>query len=125
MALPPCHVTCQFYVDNNNKLSCHLYQRSGDVFLGIPWNIACYSLLTHLFAQSAGLDVGEFVHTIGDCHIYENHFEVVREQISREPLELPRLVLDQSVKSVLDFKHEHIRIEGYKSHGKLTGEVAV
>jgi thymidylate synthase len=126
MKLPPCHVLSQFYVDTDGTLSCQLYQRSADMFLGVPWNIACYSLLTCMLAQVTGLKPGTFVHTIGDAHIYANHFAQVDEQITRTPLPLPTLWLDPSVtSSVLDFRHEHIRIEGYRHHAPLVGEVAV
>lgn len=124
MALPPCHMFFQFYV-NNNKLSCQLYQRSGDMFLGVPFNIASYSLLTHMVAQVCGLDVGEFVHTLGDIHIYSNHVEQVKEQLSREPKELPKLELDKSIKNIDDFTSEHIKLVGYNSHPAIKGKVAV
>jgi thymidylate synthase len=125
MALPPCHILTQFYVDAERNLSCHLYQRSGDMFLGIPWNIASYSLLTHMIAQVCGLGVGEFVHTIGDAHIYSNHIGAVQQQLVRECLPLPRLVLDESIKDIFDFKHEHIRVEDYQFHPSIKAEVAV
>ncbi len=125
MALPPCHVLSQFYVADG-KLSCQLYQRSADMFLGVPWNIAVYSLLTSMLAQVTGLAPGEFVHTFGDAHIYDNHLDAVNEQLTRTPLPLPTLQLDPSVtRSVLDFSHAHIRIDGYRHHAPLTGEVAV
>jgi len=124
MALPPCHMMCQFYVSVNGTLSCHLYQRSADLFLGVPWNIASYSLLACMFADTLGLKRGDFVHTIGDAHIYSNHFKQVREQLSRTPYPFPQLVLDKQ-KSVLDYKHEHIRIEGYQHHPHIAGEVAI
>jgi len=125
MKLPPCHVMSQFYVVDGT-LSCQLYQRSADMFLGVPWNIAVYALLTSLLARSTGLVPGDFVHTFGDAHIYANHFDAVDEQLARTPLPLPTLWLDPSVtSSVLDFKHEHIRIEGYQHLAPLSGEVAV
>ncbi len=125
MKLPPCHVLSQFYVGADNSLSCQLYQRSADMFLGVPWNIACYSLLTSMLAQATGLVPGEFIHTFGDAHIYDNHLDAVDEQLRREPLPLPKLVLDPSVKDIFDFRHEHIRIEGYTHRAPLSGEVAV
>jgi len=125
MKLPPCHVMSQFYVADG-ALSCQLYQRSADMFLGVPWNIAVYALLTCMLAQVSGLKPGEFVHTFGDAHIYDNHIDAVDEQLKRTPLPLPRLWLDPSVvRSVLDFKHEHVRIEGYQHLAPLGGEVAV
>jgi thymidylate synthase len=125
MKLPPCHMMAQFYVADDT-LSCQLYQRSADMFLGVPWNIASYALLTCMLAQVLGLKRGTFVQTFGDAHIYENHFEQVDEQIKREPLELPELWLDPSItSSILDFRHEHIAIKNYRSHPALRGEVAV
>lgn len=124
MALPPCHMFFQFYVING-KLSCQLYQRSGDIFLGVPFNIASYSLLTHMIAQVCDLGVGEFIHTLGDAHIYKNHMEQVKEQLSRDERELPRLVLDPSIKNIDDFKSEHIKLEGYNPHPAIKAEVAV
>lgn len=123
MLLPPCHSLFQFYVQDN-KLSCQLYQRSGDAFLGIPFNIASYSLLVHLVAKETGLEVGEFVHTIGDAHIYTNHLEQVKEQISRKPYKLPKLIL-KSDKSIFDYEYEDIELEEYQSHPRIKGEVAV
>lgn len=124
MALPPCHMMAQFYVQNK-RLSCQLYQRSGDIFLGVPFNIASYSLLTHMIAQVCGLGVGDFVHSFGDLHIYSNHIDQVKEQLSREPRELPKLVLDPSIKIIDDFRSEHIRIENYNPHPTIKAEVAV
>jgi hypothetical protein len=125
MALAPCHmVPVQFHVANG-KLSCHLYQRSADAFLGVPFNIASYALLTHMIAQVTGLEVGEFVHTFGDLHIYTNHIEQVKEQLRREPLPLPQLWLDPSIKDINDFKPEHIKLLNYQSHPAIKGEVAV
>lgn len=124
MALPPCHFAFQFYVANG-KLSCQLYQRSGDVFLGIPFNIASYSLLTHMIAHVTGLEVGEFIHTIGDAHIYTNHIEQIKTQIEREPRELPMLKIKRNVTDIDDFTFDDFEIVGYNPHPKLTGKVAV
>ena len=123
MALPPCHVLFQFYVANG-KLSCQLYQRSADMFLGVPFNIASYSLLTHMIAQEVGLDVGEFIWTGGDCHIYTDHISQVREQISRTPREYPTLVL-QHKDSIFDYTMDDIDIEGYDPHPAIKGNVSV
>lgn len=126
MALPPCHAFLQFYVSNDKKyLSCQLYQRSADTFLGVPFNIASYALFTAMLAQVCGYEAKEFVHTIGDAHIYKDHFDVVKEQIAREPYPKCQLVLNPEVKSIFDFKIEDIKIENYKSHGKLVGKVSV
>ncbi len=124
MKLAPCHCLFQFYVADG-KLSCQLYQRSADVFLGVPFNIASYALLTHMVAQAAGLGVGDFVHTFGDAHLYSNHMEQTHLQLSREPRPLPKLVLDPSVKSLFDFRFEHIAIEGYDPHPAIKAPVAV
>lgn len=124
MALLPCHTMFQFYVADG-KLSCQLYQRSGDIFLGVPFNIASYALLTHMVAQVCGLGVGDFVHTLGDAHLYNNHVEQARLQLGREPLPLPRLKLNPGVRSVFDFRHEDIAFEGYRSHPAIKGVVAV
>ena len=124
MALPPCHTLFQFYV-LDGKLSCQLYQRSGDIFLGIPFNIASYALLTHLIAHECGLQVGEFIHTLGDAHIYLNHLEQVETQLSRQPKQLPKLVLNEKVKSVFDFEMKDISIEGYDPHPTIKAPVAV
>lgn len=115
MALPPCHVLFQFYVANG-KLSCMLYQRSADTFLGVPFNIASYALLTMMIAQECGLEAGEFVHTLGDTHLYLNHMEQVEEQLSRKPRALPTMKLNPDVKSVFDFKYEDFTLEGYDPH---------
>ena len=112
MALPPCHVLFQFYVANG-KLSCQLYQRSADTFLGVPFNIASYALLTMMLAQVCGLQAGEFIHTLGDAHLYLNHFEQAREQLSRTPRPLPRMVLNPEVKSIFDFRYEDFTLEDY------------
>ena len=115
MALPPCHVLFQFYVANG-RLSCQLYQRSADTFLGVPFNIASYALLTMMIAQVCGLEAGEFVHTLGDTHLYLNHLEQVDEQLSREPRALPTMHLNPDVKSVFDFRYEDFTLEGYDPH---------
>lgn len=122
--LPPCHTLFQFYVAEN-KLSCQLYQRSGDIFLGIPFNIASYALLTHMIAQECNLEVGEFVHTIGDAHIYLNHIDQIKTQLSREPKTLPVLKLNPSIRSTFDFSVDDIGIEGYDPHPTIKAPVAV
>ena len=124
MKLPPCHMLFQFYVANN-KLSCRLYQRSCDMFLGVPFNIASYALLTMMIAQVCHLEPGEFVHTLGDAHIYHNHFEQVREQLTRQPLPLPQMKLNPAVTDINDFKYEDFELQNYQSYGKLTAPVAV
>ena len=124
MALPPCHIVFQFYVANG-KLSCQLYQRSADVFLGVPFNIASYALLTAMIAQVCGLEPGEFIHTLGDAHLYSNHLDQARLQLSRTPYELPKLVLNSEVKDIFDFTYEDIKIENYVSHPHIKAEVAV
>ena len=124
MALPPCHVLAQFYV-SNGKLSCHMYQRSVDVFLGLPFNIASYALLTHLIARECELDVGELVISTGDTHIYLNHIEQVKQQLNREPMKLPTLWLNPNIKKVTDFTMETIDLDNYFSHGTIKAEMAV
>lgn len=124
MKLPPCHSLFQFYVANG-KLSLQLYQRSADIFLGVPFNIASYALLLMMVAQVTGLEAGEFVHTLGDAHIYTNHFEQVDEQLSREPRRLPRMVINPEVKSIFDFKYEDFTLEDYDPLPHIKGVVSV
>ena len=124
MALMPCHAFFQFYVADG-KLSCQLYQRSADVFLGVPFNIASYALLTHMMAQVCGLGVGDFIHTIGDAHLYLNHLEQAREQVSREPLSLPTLKLDSKIMDIDEFTGDHIAIEGYEHHPHIAAPISV
>jgi thymidylate synthase len=124
MALPPCHCLFQFYV-SDGKLSCQLYQRSGDVFLGVPFNIASYALLTHMIAHVTNLQVGEFVHTLGDAHIYLNHVDQVNEQLTRKPYKLPTLRFRRQVSSIFDFTYEDIEIVNYQAHPHIKGEVSV
>ena len=124
MALPPCHLLAQFYVANG-QLSCQMYQRSNDFFLGCPFNIASYALLTHMVAQVCGLGVGEFIHTTGDAHIYSNHVTQVKEQLSREPLPLPILVMNPDVMDINSFTMDDFHLEGYQSHDAIKAPMAV
>lgn len=124
MKLAPCHCLFQFYVADG-RLSCQLYQRSADVFLGVPFNIASYALLTHMLAQATGLKPGDFVHTFGDAHLYLNHLDQTQTLLAREPRPLPKLVLDPSVTSIFDFRFEHVAIEGYDPHPAISAPVAV
>lgn len=124
MALPPCHSFMQFYVING-KLSCQLYQRSADIFLGVPFNIASYSLFTMMLAQVCGLKPGEFIHTMGDAHIYTNHVDQIKLQLSREPKPLPKMIINPNVKSIYDFKIEDFNLTGYEPWPRIKGEVAV
>jgi thymidylate synthase len=125
MALPPCHAFAQFYVSKDNRLSCQMYQRSCDMFLGVPFNIASYSLLTAMIAQVCGLGLGEFVHVLGDAHIYLNHVEQVKEQLTREPLPAPTLWLNPDIKDITKFTMADIRLDGYTSHTAIKAEMAV
>jgi thymidylate synthase len=124
MALPPCHCLFQFCVARG-RLSCQLYQRSADIFIGVPFNIASYALLTHMVAHVTGLKPGEFVHTFGDAHLYSNHLEQAREQLKREPLALPRLIIKRDVRSIDDFRFEDFEVVGYQSHPHIAAPVAV
>ncbi len=124
MALPPCHCLVQFYV-NEGRLSCQLYQRSADVFLGVPFNIASYSLLTMMIAQECNLKLGDFVHTLGDAHIYLNHLEQVNKQLTRTPRALPKMTLNPNVKSVFDFKYEDFTLSDYNPYSGIKGKVSV
>jgi len=124
MRLPPCHLLIQFYVAND-KLSCQLYQRSADIFLGVPFNIASYALLTLMMAQVCGLQPGDFVHTLGDAHIYLNHMNQVKLQLTREPFPLPQMKINREVKSIFDFKFEDFELTDYQSHPHIAGKVAV
>lgn len=124
MALPPCHCLFQFYVANE-KLSCQLYQRSADIFLGVPFNIASYALLTHMVAQVCDLEVGDFVHTLGDAHLYLNHLDQTTQQLSREPRDLPKLSLNKKRRTIFDFTFEDIEISGYDAHPNIKAPIAV
>ena len=124
MALPPCHILFQFYVANG-KLSCQLYQRSADIFLGVPFNIASYALFTMMIAQVCGLQYGEFIHTLGDAHIYNNHIEQVKLQLTREPRKLPIMKLNPEKKDIFSFDYDDFQLEGYDPHPHIKGEVAV
>ena len=123
-ALPPCHAFFQFYV-HNNRLSCQLYQRSADIFLGVPFNIASYALLTEMIAHVCGFKTGDFVHTFGDAHIYNNHIEQLNLQLSREPKNLPKLKIKRKVKDITDFKFDDFEVENYDPHPHIKGKVAV
>ena len=123
-ALPPCHAFFQFYV-SDGKLSCQLYQRSADIFLGVPFNIASYALLTMMIAQVCDLQPGEFIHTFGDAHIYNNHFEQLELQLSREPKPLPKMILNPNIKDIFAFDYEDFTLEGYEPHALIKGSVAV
>ena len=125
MALPPCHVMSQFYVNKNRELSCHMYQRSVDVFLGLPFNISSYALLTHLLAHHCDLKVGELVISTGDTHIYKDHIEQVKEQLTREPHPLPTLMLNASKNNLFEMTMEDIHLENYKSDGPIKATMAV
>ena len=127
MALPPCHVMSQFYVGEDDSLSCHMYQRSADMFLGVPFNIASYALLTHIFASILDLKVGAFVHSFGDCHIYLNAIEQVKEQISRKPLKLPELVMPKiySIDNISELRVSEFKLQGYEHHPPLKAKMAV
>ena len=127
MALPPCHVMSQFYVGEDDSLSCHMYQRSADMFLGVPFNIASYALLTHIFASILDLKVGAFVHSFGDCHIYLNAIEQVKEQISRKPLKLPELVMPKiySIDNIAELRVSEFKLQGYEHHPPLKAKMAV
>jgi len=124
MKLPPCHILVQFYVANG-KLSCQLYQRSADIFLGVPFNIASYALLTLMMAQVCNLQPGDFIHTLGDAHIYLNHMDQVKLQLTREPYPLPQMKINPAVKNIFDFKYDDFELIGYQSHPHIAGKVAV
>jgi thymidylate synthase len=125
MALPPCHVMCQFYVNKNKELSCHMYQRSVDVFLGLPFNIASYALLTHLIAHHCGYQVGELIISTGDTHIYKDHVEQVKEQLTREEFPLPTLSLNKDKTNIFEITMDDIKLENYQSHSALKAAMAV
>lgn len=124
MALPPCHTMFQFYVAGG-KLSCQLYQRSGDIFLGVPFNIASYALLTHMIAQACDLQPGDFVHTLGDAHLYANHLDQAKQQLERQPYPLPTLALNPEIKDIFEFGVEDIKLEGYQHHPTIKAPIAV
>ncbi len=124
MNLPPCHILFQFYVADG-KLSCQLYQRSADIFLGVPFNIASYAIFLMMVARETGYEPGEFIHTLGDAHIYTNHIEQVELQLSREPLVLPKMVLNPNVKNIFDFTYNDFTLEDYKSHAHIKGKISV
>jgi len=124
MALPPCHLLFQFYVAKG-KLSCQMYQRSADVFLGVPFNIASYSLLTRMMAQVCGLDAGEFVHTLGDAHLYQNHLEQAAQQLGRDPYPLPTMVINPDVESIFDFRYEDFQVRNYRAHPHIKAPISV
>jgi thymidylate synthase len=124
MALPPCHLLFQFYVADG-RLSCQLYQRSADVFLGVPFNIASYSLLTMMVAQVSNLQPGDFVHTLGDVHLYRNHIDQAQLQLTRSPYPLPEMVISPEVKSIFDFKYEDFQLRNYQAHPHIQAQVAV
>jgi thymidylate synthase len=125
MALPPCHVMAQFYVSKDKKLSCQMYQRSCDMFLGVPFNIASYALFTHMIAQVCDLEVGEFVHTLGDAHIYLDHMDQVKQQLQREPMPAPRLELNPNIKDITKFTMADIKLIDYVSHEAIKARMAV
>jgi len=125
MALPPCHMMAQFYVSSDNKLSCQMYQRSADMFLGVPFNIASYALLTHMIAQNCELDVGSLTICLGDAHIYTNHIEQVKEQISRKSFTLPKLILNSDIDNILNFTMEDIELQNYQCHEAIKAPMAV
>ena len=124
MALPPCHILFQFYVADG-KLSCQLYQRSADIFLGVPFNIASYALFTKMIAQVAGYKVGEFIHTLGDAHIYLNHIDQVKEQLSRKPYELPKMEINNQITDINNFEYQDFELTDYKSHPHIKGKISV
>ena len=124
MALPPCHLLFQFYVAGG-KLSCQMYQRSCDIFLGVPFNIASYALLTMMMAQATGLENGDFIHTLGDAHIYLNHLDQAKLQLSREPYPLPFMSMNKEIRNILDFKYEDFKLENYQAHPHIKGHIAV
>lgn len=125
MALPPCHALFQFYVSNNNELSCQLYQRSADIFLGVPFNIASYAMLTMMIAQVCNLKPKEFIHTFGDLHIYSNHIDQVHTQLSREPLPLPTMTLNPNIKNIRDFSYDDFLLSNYNPHPSIKAPIAV